>query len=110
MTVGLWVQELSQKFVPRAGSALPAPAQTPRQAAAPSAGAGPAVTAAGGLRPIQQRPLLGQLADDRGFPFLLVDVDVPVRDVHVWVSRAWGGGDRPTESVAVMGVAAWCPT
>ena len=23
----------------------------------------------------------------------------PVRDVHVWVSRAWGGGDRPTESV-----------
>ena len=31
----------------------------------------------------------------------------PVRDVHVWVSRAWGGGDRPTERVAVPPYLHW---
>ena len=31
----------------------------------------------------------------------------PVREVHVWVSRAWGGGDRPTETVPVPPYLHW---
>lgn len=31
----------------------------------------------------------------------------PVREVHVWVSRAWGDGERPTESVPVPPYLHW---
>jgi predicted dehydrogenase len=31
----------------------------------------------------------------------------PVREVHVWVSRAWGDGERPKESVAVPSSLHW---
>jgi len=31
----------------------------------------------------------------------------PVREVHVWVSRAWGDGDRPTETLPVPPTLHW---